>query len=464
MAAENNTGNKDIDLSKDALASLYKTLGDLDRATARERLSFSREIDKLRDLIEKLERGRIDIVLLGEISTGKSALINALAGENVAKVGVQGGVTRSAKRVPWVTHAYSVPGPGESAVELIDTPGLNELEGGQRAELACSQAAAADLVLFVTDSDLNELEFRVLRELIDVHKPVILVLNKADLYTAGQLKDLKKSLSERVRGIIPEENIVVASADPRPRKYVLEMPDGSRREELRKPPAQVDELRFRMLEILQREGKALVALNCALFAEETGRRLRSVKVRMREEEAGKLIFHFCVIKGAAVALNPVPVADIAGGFASDAAMVAALGRIYGEEISISSAGGLAVEIAKSAGWVALAEWATHAASHFVKAVTVGAGTVLTALPQGMAAAYGSYLVGQAARYYFEHDSGWGGQSPKKVIRQIARQIDTQSVMAQIQKELLRKLEVKSNLPDVKALGKRIARQIKKVTG
>jgi len=219
-----------------------------------------------------------------------------------------------------------------------------------------------------------------------------------------------------------------------------------------------------MLEILQREGKALVALNCALFAEETGRRLRSVKVRMREEEAGKLIFHFCVIKGAAVALNPVPVADIAGGFASDAAMVAALGRIYGEEISISSAGGLAVEIAKSAGWVALAEWATHAASHFVKAVTVGAGTVLTALPQGMAAAYGSYLVGQAARYYFEHDSGWGGQSPKKVIRQIARQIDTQSVMAQIQKELLRKLEVKSNLPDVKALGKRIARQIKKVTG
>jgi len=229
MAAENNTGNKDIDLSKDALASLYKTLGDLDRATARERLSFSREIDKLRDLIEKLERGRIDIVLLGEISTGKSALINALAGENVAKVGVQGGVTRSAKRVPWVTHAYSVPGPGESAVELIDTPGLNEVEGGQRAELACSQAAAADLVLFVTDSDLNELEFRVLGELIDVHKPVILVLNKADLYTAGQLQDLKKSLSERVRGIIPEENIVVASADPRPRKYVLEMPDGSRR-------------------------------------------------------------------------------------------------------------------------------------------------------------------------------------------------------------------------------------------
>jgi len=58
----------------------------------------------------------------------------------------------------------------------------------------------------------------------------------------------------------------------------------------------------------------------------------------------------------------------------------------------------------------------------------------------------------------------GRAKPEKVIMQIARQIDTQSVMAQIQKELLRKLEVKSNLPDVKALGKRIARQIKKVTG
>ena len=38
----------------------------------------------------------------------------------------------------------------------------------------------------------------------------------------------------------------------------------------------------------------------------------------------------------------------------------------------------------------------------------GSGTVLTALPQGAAAGYGSYIVGQAAKYYFEHGASWGG--------------------------------------------------------
>ncbi len=452
------------DIYRQALDSLYRTLGDIDRARHRERQSLTREMARLQGLIEKLETGRVDIVLLGEISTGKSALINALAGKRLAEVGVQGGVTRKTMRVPWTTHTYSVPGLGRSVTELIDTPGLNEVEGSQRAELACNQARVADLVLFVTDSDLNDLEFRVFQQLIDVHKPVILVLNKADLYTARELQDLKSALAGRVQGMIPEGNIIAVSADPRPRRYVLEMPDGTERQELRKPPPQVEELRFRILEILEREGKALIALNSALFAAETSQRLRSIKVKMRSEEARKVILHFCVIKGAAVAFNPVPVADVAGGFASDAAMVSALGHIYGEEISLSSAGGLAMEIAKSAGWVALAEWATHAASHLVKAVTIGTGTVLTALPQGMAAAYGSYLVGEAARYYFEHDCGWAGSSPRKVLRQIALDIDRQSVLAEIRRELLRKLEIRPSLPDVKAVGAGIIRHIKRALG
>ena len=53
--------------------------------------------DDLRDLLsmqEKLSRGQVDIVVFGEISTGKSALINALVGDVVREVNVRGGWTK----------------------------------------------------------------------------------------------------------------------------------------------------------------------------------------------------------------------------------------------------------------------------------------------------------------------------------------------------------------------------------
>ncbi len=456
-------GNNRDRLYEEALRSLHKTLRDFDKATQEEKIPLSHEVEQLQALIQKLETGRIDIVFLGEISTGKSALINALAGKKLAEVGVQGGVTLSAQRISWNVKSYRIPGLGKSYTELVDTPGINEVGGEERAKLACMQAKKADLVVFVTDSDLNDLELSVLQRLIDVHKPIILVLNKADLFSQDQIEQLKETLKKRVHGLIPEGNIVAASADPMPIKYVIEREDGSVLEEMRRPSPQVEALRLRILDILAKEGKALLALNSALFAEEAGARLRSIKVKMRNEQAHKVIVHFCVIKGVAVAINPMPVADVLGGFGSDAAMVAALGHIYGEEISMSSAGGLAVEIAKSAGWVAIAEWATHVASHFIKALTIGAGTVLTALPQGMAAAYGSYIVGEAARYYFEHDCGWGGNSPRKVLREIARNIDRDSVLVEIRDELLKRLQVKTNIPEVRSFGEELFEKIKKMT-
>ena len=49
--------------------------------------------------------------------------------------------------------------------------------------MANQAAQRADLILFVTDSDLNETEHSALIALAAVHKPIILVLNKMDLYS-----------------------------------------------------------------------------------------------------------------------------------------------------------------------------------------------------------------------------------------------------------------------------------------
>ena len=67
--------------------------------------------------------------------------------------------------------------------------------------------------------------------------------------------------------------------------------------------------------------------------------------------------------------------------------------------------------------------------------------VFTALPQGAAAGYGSYIVGQAARYYFEHGASWGQQGPKRVVTRILENTDKQSVLQRLKEEIKKKISM-----------------------
>jgi uncharacterized protein (DUF697 family) len=186
---------------------------------------------------------------------------------------------------------------------------------------------------------------------------------------------------------------------------------------------------------------ALVALNAALFASDTSDRIASLRVQLRRRKADQVIWSYAVIKSLAVALNPYPIADVLGGSAVDATMIVALSHIYGLEMSWRHAQRLVAAIIKAAGWVVAGELTTHAISTFFKAVTAGYGVVLTALPQGAAAGYGSYIVGKAARYYLEHGASWGGNSPKSVVKSILRETDKQSVLDGLKDEIRRKLHL-----------------------
>jgi uncharacterized protein (DUF697 family) len=122
-------------------------------------------------------------------------------------------------------------------------------------------------------------------------------------------------------------------------------------------------------------------------------------------------------------------------------MVVTLGRVYGMNITTSNARDLVTSILKAAGWVMLSEAAVSYASSIFKALTVGFGTVATALPQGAAAGYGSYIVGQAARHYFQHGASWGDESPKEVVKQILANTDKESVLERLKVEIGKKISL-----------------------
>lgn len=104
-----------------------------------------------------------------------------------------------------------------------------------------------------------------------------------------------------------------------------------------------------------------------------------------------------------------------------------------------NAAGLIKAIMVAGGLVTLSQIATHLGAGFLKGITAGAGTFVTAPVQGAAAGYGSYIVGQAAKFYLEHGASWGGKSPKAVVSDIIANTDKESVIQKLKEEVKNKL-------------------------
>lgn len=425
---------------KEAVKSVEETLAQLKGCSDSEKENLQNDIAQLTEMYEKVTTGRIEIVIFGEISTGKSAMINALIGRAVAEVDVQGGWTKQIWGTEWDGSGHRIPGLESSEVVLIDTPGINEVGGQGRAELAETTARRADLILYVTDSDLNETEYAALVELAAVQKPIILVFNKVDLYDAEEQGKLTDLLQERLKGLIPADHFVKTCADPRKIEYVIEQPDGSTKTEWRKPEPQIEELKTLILQTLEKEGLGLIALNAALYAADKTDIISTMRIEMRNKQADQVIWTMAATKAVVVAVNMFPVFDVIGGLAVDALMVVTLSKVYGLNFSMAQARGLAKSVGAAGGVYALGELTNYGASLF-KGLTLGFGTPLTIIPQGAAAGFTSYIIGRAAKHYFEQGGSWGSGSAKSVVADILETTDRDSVLDHLKSDIRAKLDL-----------------------
>lgn len=291
---------------KQAQTALQNLVNHLD-LTPQEQEGLETEIADLETMLGKLERMVVQIAAFGLVGRGKSSLLNALVGQTVFETGPLHGVTRNTQTVDWsfsseeigkTEHALRVtlPGIGQSQVQLIDTPGLDEVDGDTRAALAERIAKQADLILFVISGDMTKVEHEALSQLREVGKPILLVFNKVDQYPeADRMAIYEKIRNERVRELLSPDEIVMAAASPIVRTMV-KRPDGTRGVQLRSGTAQIEELKLKILEVLQREGKALVALNTMIFADTVNEQLVQRKLKIRAEAANQLIWKSVMTK------------------------------------------------------------------------------------------------------------------------------------------------------------------------
>jgi hypothetical protein len=416
---------EDQSILPDTIEALRKLSEDA-RLRPQERASIEKEMQDIEEFTAKLENGRVEIAAFGEVGSGKSALLNALAGEQVFAVSAEHGSTDKVSKA----------GFKNTRLILVDTPGINEAAGELHGKLAEETVRYTDLVLFVADGDLNRVEVDALKELCDLHKPMLLVINKADLLGLAQIKEISESILRKVGHRIGAADIVFTAAAPRETEREIHTADGSVEIVRYQPKPKIEMLEKRMLEVLDREGKAIIALNASLFATDVSEQITALKQHVRGKEVRRLIYYFMLGKALVVGANPVPVFDVLAGMASDALMVQRIGAIYGTDFSLKNAQGMVLEILRAWGLMAAAEYGLHVAADLLRTVTFGTSTVLTAVPQGLAAAWSTYVVGNAANVYFR-DAGWGGRSAKEIVQEILTGAETQktSILAPIRDQL-----------------------------
>jgi GTP-binding protein Era len=428
--ADDGGGEDHLNLARESLRELINDK----RLPPGVRESLSQDYDAVQGMLEKLEHGHIHLAAFGRVSTGKSSLLNALIGEDRFTVSPLHGETKQSSMQAWREEEAG-------GVYLIDTPGLDEAGGEQREALAREVAGRADLVLFVVDGDITETELESLRALLTQGRPVIVVLNKRDLFTVDEQSQLLASLRSRAAGLIDPSHIIAAAAQPRPQTVIEVGSEGNEVTTQRARAPEVEELRVLLWDILDAEGKTLAALNASLFAadlsDQVGRRILAA----RREIGDNLVRTYCIGKGIAVAFNPVPVADLFAAAFIDVGMVVHLSRVYGLPLSNREAGSLvAVIVAESAALMGTV-WALHFVSSALKVGTVGLSTVLTAGAQGAIAYYSTYVVGRIAAEYLAKGKSWGEGGPKKVVQRILDDLDRETVLRDARREIRARLKL-----------------------
>ena len=419
------------------------------------RASLRSEIEVLTNNLQKLDQGIIRIAAFGLVSRGKSAVLNALLGEKVLQTGPLNGVTQWPRSVRWTLSTESPSDGGQKVqVELIDTPGLDEIEGQARANMARDVARQADLILFIVAGDITRTEYQALCELRQAQKPMILVFNKIDLYPERDRQAIYQNLqqlgagnssSKRLEELLSPDEIVMVAAEPTPVEVRVEWPNGKVSYEWECLPPQIDELKQKILKILNREGRSLLALNALVQVREAETNMARKMLEIREKEAEDLIWKFIKYKALAVGLNPIAFLDILGGAVADLALIRELAKLYNLPMTSYEAGKLWKTIVFSSGGLLLGELGSSLMLGLGKsAAAISAGenpsnfTAFggTAIAQAGIAGYGAYAVGRAAQVYLEQGCTWGEMGANTVIREILNQVEPNTILYRLRQELV----------------------------
>jgi small GTP-binding protein len=283
-------------------------------ATLATELGLGELADTIRtDTRRRLSERRVRIVVLGEIKQGKSTLINALLGEDALPTGVtpttgaivvvregakpgnylkaSDGTAKSLGADEFKSLATGKTTPDDDdaqievvvtganlpdAIELIDTPGMNDIER-VRGAISRGELPRADVLVLVLDATqlLNRTEMAFLRDAVSAvgglagsGARLLLVINRIDLIAADDRPKLVEHLQREiaaVTGVEGRDAVEIFQTDAR---GAMRRPDDEAFgvTEVRRLRGRIAQLALDANDMLPARARASLQRHCALVA------------------------------------------------------------------------------------------------------------------------------------------------------------------------------------------------------
>ncbi len=267
-----------------------------------EKCNLNNEIISLNQQLFRLNEKQLRIGIYGKAGVGKSSILNLILDKNVFKTGIINGTTKNIEREEWDLKHQSL-----RTIELIDAPGFDFCDI-KDPENIFSQINSSELILFTIAGDINRNEVSQINSFIKNGKKIILVFNKIDIWKEHDLKEILKNIRLKLPRYIKIPIIINSK----------------------------NNIRNQLSELINNYGESLLTLNSLQLADKLFLKIKEERLKKRQREAQFIIGKFATIKASGVALNPLILLDIAGGFALDTALVSELSKVYGLNLKSES--------------------------------------------------------------------------------------------------------------------------------
>jgi hypothetical protein len=238
---------------------------------------------ELQALAARQQSGSIHLCFFGEISSGKSSLIKALVPEADVVISPVGGSTIDIRHYRWRDE-------GGTQILLTDVPGTGGLQEGLD-DIAKQEALRSHLVVFVCDGDLTRPEQQAIRNLLELGKPLILVMNKADRYDREEQSVLMERLLlhlGRLGGGSARGRVVAVSAGG-PTEVVERTADGNEQRALRLRPPDIGVLVVAINRMLGSDAQTLDARRDRAVFRLAADKLAEAEARYRKQRSEQII-------------------------------------------------------------------------------------------------------------------------------------------------------------------------------